>query len=163
VVRREQVSGREVSLQPWRVEVANPRYTSTNGDISGLEFSPRDNLIAATTTEGHYVKWTGPIPSSLPDPVITEAARAKNLDKLLDDDFGDGDEDMEDRGDDLDDLHDLGGDDWIVDDDGAYGAEDGEKTRGGRTEVGERQRPATLMLLLIRSERDQGARCVRTW
>jgi chromosome transmission fidelity protein 4 len=93
-------------------------------------------MVAATTTEGHYVKWTSPVPSSLPDPVITEAAHAKNLDKLLDDDFGDGDEDMEDRGDDLDDLHDLGGDDWIVDDDGAYGVEDGEKTRGGRTEVG---------------------------
>lgn len=137
VVNGKQNACGEVSDEPSTCSMADLRYTSTNGDISGLEFSPRDNLIAATTTEGHYVKWAGPIPSSLPDPVITEAAHAKKLDKLLDDDFGDGDEDMEDRGDDLDDLHDMGGDDWIVDDDGAYGVEDGEKTRGGRTEVGE--------------------------
>lgn len=59
------------------------------------------------------------------------------LDKLLDDEFGDDvDEDMEDKGDDVDELYGDGGD-WIVDDDGTYGVEDGEKTRGGRTEVGE--------------------------
>lgn len=58
-----------------------------------------------------------------------------NLDKLLDDEFGDEDADMEDKGEDVDDLYGDGGD-WIVDDDGAYGGDDGEKTRGGRTEVG---------------------------
>jgi len=42
---------------------------------------------------------------------------------------------MEDKGEDVDDLFGEGGDDWIVDDDGGYGVEDGEKTRGGRTEV----------------------------
>ena len=43
---------------------------------------------------------------------------------------------MEDKGEGVEDLF-GDGDDWIVDDDGVYGAEDGERTRGGRTEVGE--------------------------
>lgn len=74
----------------------------------------------------------------MPDPVRSYAIQANeaNLDKLLDDEFGDEvDEDMEDKGDDVDDLYGDGGE-WIVDDDGLYGGEDGEKARGGRTEVG---------------------------
>jgi len=113
------------------------RHSQADGDVCGLSFSPSDNLIAFTTLEGGFVRWTSPIPSSHPDPVSTEAVTAKKLDKLLDDEFGeDVDDDMEDKGEDVDDLFGEGGDDWIVDDDGGYGAEDGEKTRGGRTEVG---------------------------
>jgi len=113
------------------------RLSEVDGDVCGLSFSPADNLIAFTTLEGGFVRWKSPIPTALPDPVSTEAVSAKNLDKLLDDEFGDDvDEDMEDKGEDVDDLFGEGGDDWIVDDDGGYGVEDGEKTRGGRTEVG---------------------------
>ena len=64
---------------------------------------------------------------------MSEAAAAKKLDRLLDDEFGEeADEELEDKGDDL-----FGeGDDWIEDDDGLYAVDDGEKARGGRTEVG---------------------------
>ena len=65
---------------------------------------------------------------------MSDAAQARKIDNLLDDDFG-NDEDMEEKGEDLgDDV----GDDWIVDDDGGYGVDDEEKRWGnGRTEVGE--------------------------
>jgi chromosome transmission fidelity protein 4 len=53
---------------------------------------------------------------------------------LLDDEFADEDEDLEEKGENLEDDF---GDDWIVDDNGAYGADDDErKWSKGRTEVG---------------------------
>lgn len=110
------------------------RYTNLEGAISGLAFSPTSNLIAFTSLDGSFHRWTSPVPADLPSPIATEAQQAKKLDRLLDDEFGD-DEDMEERGEDL--VEDLA-DDWIVDDDGGYGADDGEKAWGkGRTEVGE--------------------------
>ena len=117
-----------------RVVVA--KYTNPDGNISGLEFSPKSNLIAFTSLDGSFSRWKDPIPSSMPDPVTTDAAQAEKLDKLLDDEFGD-DEDMEEKGEDVDDLFGEAGDDWIIDDDGGYAADDGERARGGRTEVGE--------------------------
>ncbi len=70
----------------------------------------------------------------MPSPVTSDAAQAKKIEKLLDDEFGD--EDMEEKGEDL--GEDLA-DDWIVDDDGGYAVDDGEKKwTSGRTEVGER-------------------------
>jgi chromosome transmission fidelity protein 4 len=77
-----------------------------------------------------------PVPSELPSPVTTEAQAAKRLDKLLDDEFdAEEDEDIEEKGEDLEGQY---GDDWIVDDDGQYAADDDEqKWSKGRTEVGE--------------------------
>jgi chromosome transmission fidelity protein 4 len=118
------------------VQPAHDRKTIKEGDVSDLAFSPTSNMIAFTSLDGSFTRWTSPIPAGHPDPVKTEEASAKALDRLLDDDFGDDlDEDMEDKGEDVDDM--IGeADDWIVDDDGLYAAEDGERTRGGRTEVG---------------------------
>ena len=110
-----------------------PRYTNAEDVISGLEFSPTANLLAFTSLDGSFQRWTDPIPSNLPSPVTSDAAQAKKIERLLDDDFGE-DEDMEEKGEDL--GEDLA-DDWIVDDDGAYGVDDQEKKWGaGRTEVG---------------------------
>ena len=112
------------------------RQSNNDGDISSLAFSPKANFIAYTTSGGSFVRWSSPIATHQPDPVKSEEATAKALDKLLDDDFGDDfEDDLEDKGEDLDDAVDVA-DDWIVDDDGAYAADDGERFRSGRTEVG---------------------------
>lgn len=81
--------------------------------------------------DGSFSRWTDPVPASLPSPIASDAVSAKKLDRLLDDEFGEDDDlDLEDRGEDL-------ADDWIVDDDGTYLADDdGYKGKAGRTEVG---------------------------
>ncbi|EIW71228.1 hypothetical protein TREMEDRAFT_28047 [Tremella mesenterica DSM 1558] len=108
------------------------RYTNPVGAISGLAFSPKTNLIVFTSLDGTFHRWNEPIPSNFPSPVVTEAAHAKKVDRLLDDDFGDDMDDLEDKGEDLgDDLV----DDWIVDDDETYAKEEDEKWGKGRTEV----------------------------
>ncbi|ORX33917.1 hypothetical protein BD324DRAFT_584077 [Kockovaella imperatae] len=127
-------SGDKVLVWSRETQQVVSRYTNPEGSITGLAFSPIANLLVFTSMDGSFSRWTNPVPTSLPDPVASEAVEAKRLERLLDDDFGDGDEDMEEKGEDLEDDRD-GGDDWIVDDDGAYAMEDGEKTRGGRTEV----------------------------
>lgn len=114
------------------------RYTNPDGAISGLAFSPTSNLLAFTSLDGSFHRWTEPVPSPLPSPITSDAVHAKKIERLLDDNFGD-DEDMDEKGEDL--VDDLA-DDWIVDDDGGYGANDEEKKWGpGRTEVGESLRP----------------------
>jgi chromosome transmission fidelity protein 4 len=118
------------------------RYSNPEGSVSSLSFSPISNLIAFTTLSGAFTRWTAPIPDSLPSPFATAAAQAKRLEKILDDEFGVGDDeaDIEERGEDLfgDNGAIDGEDDWIVDDDGAYTKDEGEqKWRKGRTEVGE--------------------------
>lgn len=107
------------------------RYTNSEGDITGLAFSPTANLVTFTAMDGSFTRWTDPVPSSLPSPITSDTVQAKKLDKLLDDEFGDDDDlDLEDRGEDL-------GDDWLVDDDGGYREEETEKKwSNGRTEVG---------------------------
>ena len=123
-------------MEPLTSAEAVVRHTTSEGNVMGLAFCPTTSLIAFTCSNGSVSRWTNPVPSDLPDPVVTEAAQAKMLERLLDDDFGDdAGEDLEDQGEDLDDAM-NGGDDWIVDDDGEYAGEDGEKHRGGRTEVG---------------------------
>ncbi|WWD07638.1 hypothetical protein V865_005739 [Kwoniella europaea PYCC6329] len=119
------------------------KYTNQEGAVSGLCFSPKSNLIAYTSLDGSFHRWSNPIPSNLPNPYSTEKEEAKKLDKLLDDEFGDDNEvDMEEKGEDLDENEDdlFGDDGWIVnDDDGApagYGKDDEERKWGnGRTEV----------------------------
>ncbi|KAE8539030.1 hypothetical protein D1P53_005400 [Cryptococcus gattii VGV] len=114
-------------------------YTCHDGAISGLSFSPNANLLGFTSLDGSFHRWKEPIPSELPDPYTSEAARAKELEKLLDDNFPDDDEDIEERGEDIGDEDIFGDDNWIVDDDGnfgGYGGDDDEKKWGkGRTEV----------------------------
>ncbi|WWC86877.1 uncharacterized protein L201_001756 [Kwoniella dendrophila CBS 6074] len=120
------------------------KHTNSEGVISGLCFSPKSNLIAYTSLDGSFHRWTNPIPSGLPNPYSTEKEEAKKLDKLLDDEFGEDEIDMEEKGEDLDDNdndNDLFGDDgWIVDDEDGkptgYGKDDEERKWGsGRTEV----------------------------
>lgn len=107
-------------VSPARADV---RYTNPSGAITGLSFSPIQNLLAFTSSSGQFSRWTDPIPSTLPSPIVSEAVQAKTLDKLLDDEFGDEDGlDIEERGEDID--------DWIVDDDGYADLEEG-KGRGG--------------------------------
>ncbi len=67
--------------------------------------------------------------------MTTEAAQAKRIERLLDDDLF-GDDDLEEKGEDIDEADGEGdfGDDWIVDDEGVM--ETDEKWGAGRTEVG---------------------------
>ncbi|KAK8847432.1 hypothetical protein IAR55_005290 [Kwoniella newhampshirensis] len=114
------------------------KHANPEGSVSGLAFSPTSNLIAYTSLDGTFHRWTNPIPTDLPDPFTSEAVQAKNLDRLLDDEFGDEelDEDIQEKGEDLEDDGLFGDDGWIVDDDGGYGKDDDEKKWAvGRTEV----------------------------
>jgi chromosome transmission fidelity protein 4 len=124
--------------------------------ITQLAFSPRENLLAWTDTEGIFSRWLNPVPSTFPDPVkssIATSAAAPVQAKLqtglnlFADDFLSG------RGDtssgaglggvDLD--ADLDGDtglklgdmddDWIIDDIGG-GAVDDAVDGGGRERGG---------------------------
>lgn len=79
--------------------------------------------------DGSFTRWTDPVPSNLPSPIASDAVQAKKLERLLDDDFGDDDLDLEDQGEDL-------ADDWLVDDDGGYLAEDGENAKRSGRELG---------------------------
>ncbi|BEJ14934.1 hypothetical protein CspHIS471_0407010 [Cutaneotrichosporon sp. HIS471] len=107
---------------------------STEAEVTGLAWAPNANKIAFTTSNGWFNRWTEPVPADFASPFLSDAELAKKTDKMLDDDlFG------EDEGIDLDEVgEELGdevGDDWIVDDDGAFAEDDGEATRGGRTQV----------------------------
>lgn len=122
----------------WSTETRTviSRHTVPEGSISGLSWSPKSNLLAFTSLDGSFHRWVDPVPSELPSPVATEAQAARKLDRLLDDEFdAEEDEDIEEKGEDLEGQY---GDDWIVDDDGQYAADDDEKQWSkGRTEVGE--------------------------
>nr|XP_031860604.1 uncharacterized protein CI109_003935 [Kwoniella shandongensis]KAA5527676.1 hypothetical protein CI109_003935 [Kwoniella shandongensis] len=114
------------------------KHTNPEGAVCGLSFSPTSNLIAYTSLDGSFHRWTNPIPADLPDPYTSEAVQAKNLDRLLDDEFGEEavDDDIDEKGEDLEDDGLFGDDGWIVDDDGGYGKDDDEKKwASGRTEV----------------------------
>lgn len=92
-------------------------------------------MLAFTSVDGKFMRWTAPVPKNLASPTATEQQEKRRVDRLLDDDDnGRGDVDMDDRGEDLGDEDDEGGD-WIVDDEGDYGVDDG-KWGKGRTEVG---------------------------
>lgn len=110
------------------------RYTNSSA-ITGLSFSPISNLLAFTAFDGAFTRWNNPIPANLTSPTVSDAVQAKTLDRLLDDEFGEGDDglDIEERGE-------VIVDDWIVDDDGgAYGDDDGEGDGAGyrgKREVG---------------------------
>lgn len=135
------------------------RYTHAGGAICGLTWSPTKNLLAFTSIDGNFTRWTGAVPKGSPSPVTTDAQEQRRVERMLDedgDDAGDDvDMDMDERGEDLgEDEGDAG--DWIVDDDGAYAVDDA-KWGKGRTEVGECRGGSGLM----GSECDQGAGGVR--
>ena len=137
------------------------KYTNVEGAVSGLAFSPTDNLLVFTSLDGSFQRWKEPIAADLPSPVITEAAQAKRVDKLLDDDFGDVD-DLDEKGEDLEDLDDMA-DDWIVEDQEGYGKDDEERKWGkGRTEVGE-SIPLRRCRRLTGSQCHQGSRGLYAW
>lgn len=110
------------------------RFTA-EAPISGLEWSPKENLLVFTALDGSFNRWSTPVPSELPNPVLSDEAVAKKVDKLLDDGlFGDGD-DLSERGEDLDDgMEDDVAGDWIVDDEGLFNDTEDKWTKG-RTEV----------------------------
>lgn len=108
---------------------------SSEASVTGLAWSPSTNMLVFTDLDGKFHRWEEPVPADLPSPVLSEEALAKKVDQILDDGlFGDEDDDMEEKGDELDDF---GNDDWIIDDDGVYADDDdGEENRArGRTEV----------------------------
>ncbi|KII92369.1 hypothetical protein PLICRDRAFT_102810 [Plicaturopsis crispa FD-325 SS-3] len=95
---------------------------SPGATIVQLAWSPTQNLLAWTDTEGVFTRWTDPIPSSSPDPVKTSAAGAatgvqiKRKAEL--DLFGEIDQEPPagDANEDVDIEFDLDNDDWIIDD-----------------------------------------------
>jgi chromosome transmission fidelity protein 4 len=123
----------------WNTESRSvvAKYTNVGAPVTGLAWSPTTNMLAFTDIEGSFHRWNEPVPSDLPSPVLSDEAVAKKVDKLLDDGiFGEGDEDLEEKGDELGDGDEFG-DDWIIDDDGGYAVEDDgeDKWAKGRTEV----------------------------
>lgn len=130
-------AGRQILV--WNTESRSVVAKHTVSDnVTGLVWSPTANMLAFTAMDGAFHRWAAPVPADMPSPVLSEAAQAKKVDRLLDDGlFGDDDEDMEENGEELGDGEEFG-DDWIVDDvDGGYaGADDDEdKWTKGRTEV----------------------------
>jgi chromosome transmission fidelity protein 4 len=91
-------------------------------------------MLAFTSIDGQFMRWTGPVPKNLTSPTATEQQEKRRVDRLLDDDERGGDVDMEERGEDIGDEDEDEGD-WIVDDDGDYGVDE-PKWGKGRTEVG---------------------------
>ncbi|KAJ7045494.1 hypothetical protein C8F04DRAFT_1064981 [Mycena alexandri] len=98
------------------------------GVVTQLAFSPTQNLLAWTTTDGKFVRWPEPIPDTLPDPVKPlpkAASAAEDADEAMlaqmfgDDDLpSDLDQDMEDAGAnaaDADDASVASIDDWVDD------------------------------------------------
>jgi chromosome transmission fidelity protein 4 len=110
-------------------QVGNP-----NSTITRLQFSPRENLIAWTDSDGALSRWLKPISDNFPDPikvslVTTNAAtvpvKRSDIDLFADDTTGGPAYEKDGAGDvDLDeDLIDVD-DGWIVDDmDGAHKTE----------------------------------------
>lgn len=129
----------------WSTESRTPivRHDLAEGNVSGLAWSPTTNMLAFTSTDGTFHRWSTPVPKSQPSPIATEAQVAKRIERILDDDFPAGqdlfgDEDIAEQGEDILDEEGEDDDGWIVDDEGGYGANDDEKRfRSGKTEVGE--------------------------
>ena len=114
----------------WFSQSGNPGSTITN-----VAFSPRENLIAWTDTDGVFTRWPKPISDTFPDPVkktistngsATIPTKLSNgLDLFEEDakDIGKGGDDNAADVDLDDDMLDVD-DGWIVDDmDGALHAE----------------------------------------
>ncbi|TYJ56899.1 hypothetical protein B9479_002344 [Cryptococcus floricola] len=113
-------------------------YTCPKGAISALAFSPISNLLAFTSLDGSFHRWSDPISNDLADPVSDDETRQRKFEQLLDDEFGDDDGEIQEKGEDLGDDELFGDDAWIVDDDGkytGYGKDEEDKPKG-RTAVG---------------------------
>ena len=138
----------------------NPGSTITN-----VAFSPRENLIAWTDTDGVFTRWPKPISDTFPDPVKNSISTngsatiptklSTGLD-LFGDDAGENDDTANvDLGDDMLDLDDG----WIVDDmDGALHTEPKVGRGDGFVkEMGEFCSLARMPGLIITSEYYQGS------
>jgi len=139
LVNTDATSNREVWVSPKLFQgstdtleisqVGNP-----NSTITRLQFSPRENLIAWTDSDGALSRWLKPVSDNFPDPVkvssVTNGAptvpmKRNDIDLFGNDITGGGASEKNGNGDvDLDeDLIDID-DGWIVDDmDGAHKAE----------------------------------------
>jgi len=127
-------------------QIGNPGST-----ITQVQFSPRENLLAWTDTDGVFSRWLMPISDNFPDPVkaaittngaATVSVKPKTgLDLWADDTIlAEGPSKEKDIGDDValdDDMLDVD-DGWIVDDmDGALHAEpEASKSVGFVKEMG---------------------------
>lgn len=118
-----------------------------NAFIIQIAFSPTENLLAWTDTEGVLSRWRDPIPTSSPDPVRQTAAgnthgttaKRKSTPPIWGEEVN---VDAEEDG-----LY--GGDDWIIDDLGNGMEEEPEgvrATRAGDGFVKEMGEPAPLDL-----------------
>jgi chromosome transmission fidelity protein 4 len=107
---------------------------TAEAEVTGLAWAPNANMIAFTTSNGWFNRWTEPVSAEFASPFLSDADLAKKTDKLLDDDlFGDDEGiDLEEMG---EEIGEEMGDDWLVDDDGAFAEDDAEDTRGGRIQV----------------------------
>lgn len=126
-------SGKQILVWATDSRQVVARFTAAAG-ITGLSWSPMENLLVFTAMDGSYNRWTGPVPSELQSPVLSDAAVAKKVDKLLDDGLFGDDDDLSERGEDIDEaLEEVEGD-WIVDDAGVFDDTEDKWTKG-RTEV----------------------------
>ena len=107
--------------------------------ICQIAFSPTQNLLAWSDTDGNLYRWNTPIPPSYSDPVRKPSGKDGILKEAKEDkDAMDGVDgvDEEDNGDDVN----LEDDEWIIDDLNGQGGFTGEKKVGFAREMGECQR-----------------------
>lgn len=117
---------------------------SVTSPITQMAFSPAKNVLVWTDSAGDLTRWRSPIPADKPDPVKPSTGAAavgipvkrRGTPTLFDDDadvaMGNQSEKSKRKDVDLDDDFgdDLGIDnDWILDDVGAMGDDDGEARR----------------------------------
>lgn len=134
-------SAQKGDIKIWSVEKKRVLWTyappSTEATITHLAFSPTQNLLAWTDTEGVFSRWPYPIPSNSPDPVktpsVTIAFQSKPY-RGTPDLFSDTGDNV--KGGEQDEHNDMG-DDWIIDDLGAMEDDPPERDRTEREYVKE--------------------------
>ncbi|KAF9010688.1 hypothetical protein BDQ17DRAFT_1234391 [Cyathus striatus] len=95
------------STQTRRLIASHP--ASPGSTVTQLAFSPRENLLAWTDTEGAFTRWMKPVPSDSPDPAkpFTAINGALSKQKVGLDLFNDGEDatKSKDPTDEFDDIH----------------------------------------------------------
>lgn len=143
-----------------------------------MEFSPSENLIAWTDTDGVFTRWPKPISDNYPDPVKVNRATAapatipvklpKDLDLFGLDDPHESALDLLNDLNDNDSDADMPPEDWIIDDtDGALNAPDVDSStkNGFVKEMGERNFCSVTcdVLIIYCSEYHQGSTTLSAW
>lgn len=168
-------SAQKGEVKVWSVEKKRVlwRYTSLGtATITHLAFSPTENLIAWTDTDGVLTRWPSPIPSSAPDPVKTPRVSTNALqskprhgtpDLFADINSVKGGDALDADG--LEDDMPAMDDDWIIDDIGGGMEDEPEKSRGIK-EMGRHSILSELGIRLsntsIDSEYHEGTTCFPT-